>query len=154
MKFNREQFVEDMRDLARQGIRFRHQGKDVATGLDCIHAPKIGYEKQGLRLPEELDREFDAYTENPDGWKMIEIMRKWFQEIPVVDNQVPDAEPGDLLVLYAIRNPKHVAILVSKEPLTIVEAYRSVDTRTGKLIEWPLDSRRRIAACFRIPDFA
>ncbi len=152
MKFNRSQFVDDMRALVKQGVMFRHLGKDPKTGLDCIHAPAWGVRKQGIVFPEEIDREMEAYSEQPDGWKMIDIMRRWFIEIPVLDNSVPEAEPGDLLILYARRNPRHMAIKVAED--LIVEAYRSEDQKIGELLEHPLDPRRRIAACFRIPDFA
>lgn len=143
-----------MRELAQQGVVFRHQGQDPATGLDCINYPRWGVRKQGIELPPDLEREFDAYSENPDGWRMMEIMRRWFQEFPVADNTLPpEAMPGDLLQLYVKRNPKHLAVIVNREPLIVVEAWMSADKKQGKVIEWPLDFRRRIAACFRIPDF-
>ena len=144
MSFDRKQFVEDLRALVKQGVKFRHQGQDPATGLDCVNFPRWGYRKQGLELPPELDREFQSYTESPDGWRLIEIMRKWFQELDPVK-----AEPGDLFIIYSRSNPCHLAVKVT-DTLN-VEAYRFANE--GKLVEQPLDPRRRIATAFRIPDF-
>jgi cell wall-associated NlpC family hydrolase len=148
MNYNRQQFIDDARALAKQGVIFRHQGSDPATGLDCINLPKYLYEKQGLKLPAELAREFESYSEQPDGWNLLEIMRKWFPEIE-------SSSAGDLLIIYARRNPKHLAIQVTDdEPPMIVEAYRSESQKIGAIIDHPLDFRRRIAARFRFPDFA
>jgi hypothetical protein len=159
MTLDRQRFIEDLRSLVAQNVIFRHQGNDPATGLDCIHAPAAGMEMQGIILPDELKKEMAAYSDQPDGWKMLELLRaqpKYFQEIPVIDNKVPDeALPGDLLQMFVYRNPKHMAILSSRDPLSVIEAWRSATSETGKLIEVPLDFRRRVAACFRmITDFA
>jgi len=162
MSFDREQFVSDLRAVVKQGVQFRHQGREPETGLDCINLPGWAYREQGLEFPAELDQQMREYPEEPDGWKMLEILRQWFTEIPVVDNKVPDAQPGDLIVCYVMRNPKHMAVLVEINPdaklreswATVVEAWRAPTSKTGKLVDQPLDWRRRIAACFRIPDFA
>ena len=149
MKFDRKQFVEDVRNLVTQGVVFRHQGSDPATGMDCINTPRWGYERQGLTLPAEISAEFATYGRHPDGEHFLATMRRWFIEL-----EFTETEPGDLFVLYARRNPQHMAIKVTNDdPPRIVEAYCSVTDLIGKLIEWPLDPRRRIAACFRIPDF-
>lgn len=148
MKFNRQQFIDDARALVKQGVQFRHQGTDPITGLDCINLPRYLCEKQGMILPVELSEEFQSYTEQPDGWRLLEIMRRWFPELE-------SSSAGDLLIIYARRNPKHLAIQVSDdEPPLIVEAYRSESQQVGSLLEQKLDFRRRIAARFRIPDFA
>lgn len=152
MRFDPDQFVRDMRSLVNQGVIFRHQGDDPRTGLDCVNYPRWGYRQQGLDLPAELNKEFEDYSESPDGWRMQEILKKWFLQIPVIDNKVPDARPGDLLQLYVFRNPRHVAVIVETVPIWIVEAHRSLDTKVGKILEQPLDPRRKIAACFRFPD--
>lgn len=149
MSFDIQRFVEDVRALARRGVLFRHQGSDPETGMDCVNVPRWGYEQQGLRLPEELEKEFEAYHERPDGDHLLQVMRRWFIEIPFEETQ-----PGDLLILYARRNPQHLAIKITNDqPPMVVEAYRSEDRKIGKLLEQPLDFRRRIAACFRFPDF-
>jgi len=154
MTLDRQRFIDDLRGLVAQGVPFRHLGRDPATGLDCVHTPAWGARQQGIELPEELQRAMESYSEQPDGWAMLEKLRaqpKYFQEIPVTDNKVPsDALPGDLLQMFVYRNPKHMAILSSQNPLMVIEAWRSATTKTGKLIEVPLDFRRRVAACFRM----
>lgn len=147
-----------MRAMVAQGVRFRHNGKDPMTGLDCVHAPAWGVQQQGIDLPVELQLAMKSYSEQPDGWAMLAKIRsvpKYFLEIPVIDCQVPaEAEPGDLLQMYVFRNPKHMAILSSRAPLSVIEAWRAPDKKIGKLLEQPLDFRRRVAACFRILDIA
>jgi cell wall-associated NlpC family hydrolase len=148
MMLDRQKFIDDARALVKQGVIFRHQGSDPITGLDCINLPRYLCEQQGMKLPPELEKEFESYSENPDGWRLLEIMRRWFVELE-------SSSAGDLLILYARRNPKHLAIQISDDaPPMIVEAYRSESDKTGRLIEQPLDFRRRVAARFRIPDFA
>lgn len=152
MSLDRQRFVDDARALVAQGVQFRHQGSSPETGMDCINLPAWGARQQGIELPDELTNAMRAYSEQPDGRKMLELIRQHFIEIPVVDNKVPDAQLGDLLVLYVFRNPKHMAIVSALDPMFVIEAWRSPDKTTGKLHETPLDFRRRIAACFRIPD--
>lgn len=174
MKLDRGKFVDDARALAKQGVAFRHQGCDPATGMDCVNLPRYLCGLQGIELPAELNNAMSTYSEEPDGQEMLRTIRKpysypaspsgvfQFIEIPVVDNRVPDAQPGDLIVCYVMRNPKHMAVIVElmldakdRQPwATVVEAWRAPTSKTGKLIDQPLDWRRRIAACFRIPDFA
>jgi hypothetical protein len=152
MKFDRQQFVSDLRGLVLRGTAYRHLGREPETGLDCVHAPAWGYRKQGLHLPDELTQAMQAYSEQPDGYAMVALMKKHFIEIPVINNSVPDAKISDLIVLYVHRNPKHVGIVTELQPLTIVEAWRSLDGKIGKLREQAVDFRQRIANCFRIPD--
>lgn len=148
MTFDRQRFINDAIALADQGVRFRHQGEDPDTGLDCINLPRYLCGLQGIRLPGELSVEFRSYSENPDGFRLLEIMRRWFPELQT-------SSAGDLLIIYARRNPKHLAIQVSDDnPPMIVEAYRSETDPNGALKHQPLDFRRRVAARFRIPDFA
>lgn len=159
MTLDRKRFIEDLRSLVAQGVQFRHLGKRPETGLDCIHTPAYAAAMQGIVLPDELKAAMESYSDQPDGWAMLEKLRaqpKYFQEIPVIDNKVPDeALPGDLLQMFVYRNPKHMAVLSGRDPFTVIEAWRSMASPTGKLIEVPLDFRRRVAACFRmITDFA
>lgn len=161
MTFDRERFVADLRAIVKQGVQFRHQGRSPETGMDCVNTPAWAYCEQGLAFPTELDQEMRIYPEDPDGWKMLKILRQWFIEIPIVDHRAPEAQPGDLLLCYVMTNPKHMAVIVEVYPdakpreswARVVEAWRSTDNKSGKLLDQPLDWRRRICACFRIPDF-
>jgi cell wall-associated NlpC family hydrolase len=156
MKFDRKRFVADLLALSERSVIFRHQGDSPESGLDCIHLPRWAYRKQGLELPAELDLEFDSYTENPDGWRMLAIMQRWFWEvtIPGADTltQFQKAQPGDLLQFYVYRNPKHMGVKVNETD--VYEAFRSMDGSIREARKMPIDPRRRIAGVFRIPDFA
>src|SRR5262249_39784985 len=121
-QLDRQRFIDDIRSLARMKIVFRHQGRSLETGMDCINAPAWAFENQGLSLPAELNQEFESYHERPDGERLLAIMRKWFLELPP---QWEVAEPGDLVIFYARRNPQHLAVKVTDDLL--VEAYRSED---------------------------
>ena len=154
MRFDTQQFISDALALAagQTPIPWEHQGRNPVTGLDCIGLPRHLYELQGLRLPDELEREFDAYHRKPDGLRMLEIMRRWFQEIETHDQQhlnaIPGHQPGDLIVMYWKRNPCHMGVLVSVTD--IVEAFKKGNfarVRKG-------DPHLPIAAVFRIPEFA
>lgn len=150
MKLDRAQFISDIRGLATQNVRFRHQGRDPATGLDCIHFARWGYEKQGLEIPAELASAFEVYTDQPDGRILLARMRQWLIEVSFEESQ-----PADIFIEYIFRNPKHLSIKVTNDaPPMVVEATRTPGTIQGRIIERPFDPRRRIAGVFRIPDFA
>lgn len=87
------------------------------------------------------------YKRPPDGERMVSIMREWFPELTVAE-----VVPADLMVIYQKRNPCHVIVKVSATE--IAEAYMSRDGAVSKFLVRPIDPRYRIAACFRIPDFA
>lgn len=114
--------------------------------MDCVFAPRWAFERQ-MEMPEELAREFENYHRPPDGQRFLAILRKWFIEITREEMQ-----PGDCMVIYMRRNPCHFA--VQMEGNEIAEAYASMDGSVSRFLIRPLDPRHRIAACFRIPDFA
>ena len=147
MTFDRERFVEDLRRLATMDCKWLHQGRRPETGMDCVFSPRWAFEQQGLRLPDELAREFEHYHRPPDGQRMLTIMRKWLIEIPL-----SETVPSDLIVVFNRKNPCHVLIKISETE--IAEAYESQDGAISKFLIRPFDVRHRIAACFRIPDFA
>lgn len=114
--------------------------------MDCIGVLRWAYERQGLALPAGLVGEW-YYKRPPDGWRMLAIMRQWFLELAAAD-----VEPADLIVIFQKRNPCHVIAKVSDAE--IAEAYMSRDGAISKFLIRPIDPRYRVAACFRIPDFA
>lgn len=146
--FDREKFIDDLKYLAAREVPWRHQGSNPDIGVDCIGGLKWAFLNQGGVLPEEIEKEFAAYHRPPNGWHMLEVMRKWFIEITKEEMQ-----PSDLYVIFNRKNPCHLAVKIDMNtPPLIAEAWES--TGISKFMVWPLDSRRRIAACFRIPDFA
>lgn len=147
MTFDRDQFIEDLRYLDTLDVKWTHQGRTPETGMDCVFAPRWAIERQGIVLPEELAQEFEHYRRPPDGQRFLSILRKWLIEIPV-----GDALPGDLLVIFVRRNPCHLAVKMPDGE--IAEAYESMDGSVSRFFIHLFDTRNRIAAAFRIPDFA
>lgn len=150
MRFDRNKFIHDVLSLVDREIPWEHQGRDPDVGLDCIGLPRWAYTLQ-RPLPEDLEREFDAYHRKPDGERMLRIMRRWFEEIDTNDQQrlplISGQQPGDLIMMYWKRNPCHLGVLV--EGLEVVEAFKHggfARVRKG-------EPRLPIAAVFRIPEF-
>lgn len=144
MKFNRQQFLDDLRLLATMNVPWRHQGRSPETGMDCVFAPRYCFEKQ-MKMPEKLAQEFEQYNRPPDGQKFLSILRKFFIEI-----EREEVQPADCMVIYQRRNPCH--LVVQMEDNQVAEAYESMDRSVSRFLIRPLDPRCRIAACFRIPD--
>jgi hypothetical protein len=145
MKFNRERFLNDLRQLATQNIRWRHQGwRDPAVGFDCIGVFRYAAELQGMVLPKELTDAFESYLRPPNGRRLLVTMRKWLIEIDPDDRQ-----PADLIQCLMNKNPCHTAVDMGDG--LIAEAFENL-TGVSKFLIWPFPSDRRIATCFRIPD--
>jgi len=151
MIFDRDKFIDDVLSLVDREppIKWEHQGRDPDTGLDCIGMPRWAFSLQG-ELPPELEAEFAAYHRIPDGWRMLSIMRKYFQEIPTNDQQelvnINGVEPADLIVMFLKRNPCHMGVLVNQTE--IVEAFKNATIARVRKGE----PRLPIAAVFRIPE--
>lgn len=144
---NRQQFLNDLRDLATQNIPWLHQGwRDPAIGFDCVGVFRYAVELQGIELPRELQDAFEAYLRPPNGRRLLATMRKWFIEVDPADRQ-----PADLIQCFVHKNPCHMAVEMGDG--LIAEAFAN-HTGVSKFLIWQMPSDRRIAACFRIPDFA
>lgn len=144
MSVDVQRFVNDLLTLSTRGVKWVHQGRDPDIGVDCIGALRWAYMQQRDALPEELEREFDAYERRPDGDKLMSIMRGWFDEGERTDRQF-----GDLLVIYDRTNPQHMAVMVSETD--VFEAYSSPISGVEKCLRQRLDKRRVVAAVFRFP---
>lgn len=141
-EFDRFKAVADARSLVGTETRWRHQGRDPQTGLDCIGLPRWMFLQQFEALPADLEVEFSAYHRRPDGQKLLQTVRDWFDEVPR-----SDMREGDLIVVYERRNPQHIAIACDNA--FVVEAYAS--GRNMKIVYWPLAVLREIAGVFRFP---
>lgn len=147
MKFDRQRFLADLRELATQDIKWRHKGwTDPEIGFDCTGVIRYAVELQGIALPEELKEAFESYHRPPNGRRLLATMRKWLMEVEP-DNR----QPGDLIQCYVSKNPCHVAVEMGEG--MIAEAFAN-STGVSKFMIWTMPFDRRIAACFRIPDFA
>src|SRR5215510_984621 len=145
MTFDRARFVDDLRYLATLNCQWKHQGRTPESGMDCVFSPRWAYERQGLRLPAELEDAFEHYRRPPNGRHMLTVMRKWFKEITQAE-----LEPSDLLVVFNRKNPCHIVVKLSESEFA--EAYET-DGAISKFLIRPFNPSYRIAACFRIPDF-
>lgn len=145
MKFNRNQFLDDLRLLATMNVPWRHQGSSIETGMDCIGVVRYAVEKQGIVLPDELAHEFFHYGRPPNGRRFLAILKKWLIEI-----DCEEARPADLMVVFKRKNPQHM--VVQMESRLIGEAYESAEGATSKFLIWPMRPDYRVAAYFRIPD--
>lgn len=147
MIVDKQRFIDDLISLAERNppVRFLHQGRDPETGLDCIGALRWAYMQQAGPLPEELEREFDAYLRNPNGDYFLSVLRVWFDEADRSERR-----PGDLLLIYARKNPQHMAVMVNESE--VFEMYCSPAAGVSKALRQRLDPRRVVAAVFRFPE--
>lgn len=143
MTFDRKAFLDELTRLATLDIPWLHQGDHPAVGFDCVGVVKYAVELQ-MPLPAELAEAFKAYHRPPNGLHMLKVMRRWLPEI-----DPKDREPADLIQCYVRRNPCHLAIEMGNRD--IAEAFEG--TGVSRFMIRPMPSDRRIAACFRIPDF-
>lgn len=140
-----DQYVDDLLTLADRGVPWLHQGRDPDIGLDCVGLLRYGYLKQRASLPEQLEREFDAYLRRPNGLHFLAVMRDWFDEVDRTDRR-----RGNLLAIYDRKNPQHVAVEVNE--IEVVEAYCNPAAGVGKVLRQRFDPRRIVAAAFRFPE--
>lgn len=104
MEISREAITSTARKFL--GTRFRHQGRDAVTGIDCVGlaalvASELGYEYEDV----------DAYRRVPSANVIREMMVKNCDEIPL-----DEVRSGDLyLMRIGGRKPRHVAIRISDD---------------------------------------
>jgi len=141
-KLDKDKFVSDLMGQRDKETRWRHQGKDPDVGLDCVGLPRWAFSQQ-FDMPAELESELLAYHRKPDGQKLLNTIRAWFDEVDRTEMQ-----KADLVVIYDRRNPQHIAI--ATDEIHVVEAYAS--GLTMKVVYWPLGTWREIAGVFRFPE--
>lgn len=116
-------------------VRFRHQGRNPATGLDCAGLLIWSAHEAGLNL--EFD--FTTYERYPDGKTVKRLFEENLVKRPM---GLHDALPGDVVLLHDIdlRWPMHMGILTDGPDgvLSIVHSWIQakgvVETRIPK--EW------------------
>lgn len=140
-----DQYVDDLLTLADRGVPWLHQGRDPEVGVDCVGFLRWGYLQQHGALPEQLEREFDAYLRRPKGEHLLAVMREWFDE-----QERTNRQRGNLLVIYDKKNPQHIAVMVNETE--VVEAYCGVAAGVRKVLRQRCDPRRVVAAVFRFPE--
>ncbi len=99
MQVSRDQIVQEA--LSWRGVRFRHQGRTRAHGVDCAGLVIAVAQELGLS-------EFNVvnYRKEPDQQQFIQHFKDQMREKPVLDR-----EPGDIVLLRDNIFTCHTAIL-------------------------------------------
>lgn len=134
--------------LKLRGVRFRHQGRSAATGVDCVGMLHVVLTE--VRYPMIVDVE--GYRRSPAARVILETFQANFGEI-----NIRDAGLGDIFLMrIGGRKAKHASILVSNvtdypagiEP-QIIHAQGSGDH--GAVVVEDLENwRPHIAKAFRL----
>jgi cell wall-associated NlpC family hydrolase len=134
--------IEAIRSLV--GVRFRHQGRNPATGLDCVGLGLQYAKALGLPL-----RDRKAYSRDPDGKlrdSICHVMGPPVAEGPGCGALVQE---GDVVMMeWSPGVPRHVAMITEKAGLThVIHA----DSEMGRVVEHRLSDewRARIVAVWR-----
>ncbi len=99
---------------------YHHQGRKKHVGIDCA----------GLVL--EISRElgifqegsdYDGYSMNPDGFKLINNLRNH-----CIEKNINDMQEGDILLMRFKESPQHLAVLL--EDNYIIHSYLSAKKTT------------------------
>ncbi len=90
-------------DRNRPIVKFKHQGRDPKTGIDC--AGVIIYV---LKVLGYIDFDYTAYERYPDGRTVRALMEEHLVQKPKAE-----AQPGDIVLLRQLdsRWPMHMGIL-------------------------------------------
>lgn len=125
-------------DTARSalGTPFRHQGRSLTHGVDCIGLIICVMHKLGLS-----DFEYLSYPMQPPADLMTQTMRELLQVIPF-----EQAQPGDIYRFQVAGEPIHVGIATD---CGVIHAVHS----KGGVVEHRLDHawQRRIVETYKLP---
>jgi len=129
------------------GVRFRHQGRDRVTGLDCLGLLIVSARDAGIRLHGKCPTMLDVvdYGHLPDMHRLRSMLEQYLQ--PVAYPQV-----GDVVLLTVEGRAQHLA-LVSDYPqpqaLGMIHAYAGA----RRVVEHRLDDawRQQIVQSYQLP---
>lgn len=130
----REQIVATARTAL--GVPFRHQGRSLTRGVDCIGLVICVLNKLGLS-----DFDYTSYPMQPPADLMTQTMRELLTVIPR-----DQAQPGDLYRFKVAGEPIHVGIATD---VGVIHAVQS----TGGVVEHVLSPAwsNRIVETYRLP---
>jgi hypothetical protein len=130
----------------RPAVRFRHQGRNPKTGLDCAGVPLWVAKQLGI-----MDFNFTAYEKYPDGKTLGAIFRQ-----QMVEKSWGTAKVGDVLLMRSLDRgwPCHMAVLVDNQDgfrgFGIVHSW----ARAGGVVESHLDedwAMRKVQGVWAFP---
>lgn len=109
------------------GTPFRHQGREVGVGLDCVGV--------AIHCALGIGAEFidqQGYSRSPSG----HLLESALDAQPCLKlKRIEDIAPGDLLLMRFAKEPQHIAIVTgTASNLCIVHGYENV----GKVCEHTL----------------
>ena len=129
-------------DTARNaiGTPFKHQGRLLGVGVDCIGLAVVCAEAAGIQVNDD-----QTYGRNPDGRKLVAALKAHCREVGF-----DKIREGDILIMQFEDTifPMHVAIVSSLNPIRIIHAYAV----HRKVVEHILDEdwRNRVVGVYRI----
>lgn len=131
---------------AHLGVRFAHQGRHAATGLDCLGLILASAQQAGLRVhgmePMALDDR--QYGVRPDTEYLQALLEKYLEP-------VAQPTPGDVLLLRVEGRAQHLALVTDypiADELGMIHAYAIA----RRVVEHRLDEywRANIAQSYRL----
>lgn len=113
------------------GTRFRAQGREPRTGLDCA-----GLAIEAFRLPAERFRR-DYRLRGDHRHELDTALERDFRRVPRTQRR-----PGDLLMLAVAADQLHLAIRTDA-------GFVHADAKHGKVVETPGEPRWKTVAVYR-----
>lgn len=129
------------------GVPWKHQGRDPATGIDCVGLVVLYLRQLGIEPDDRAD-----YGPDPDGSLWAEICRCLGAPVATGRGSAREARAGDVVVLeFTSRAPRHVGIVSEFQGAPHLIHADSAKT-VRKVVEIPLDRRwaSRIVGVWRI----
>ncbi len=111
----REQFVAEV--LSWEGTPFHHMGRVKGVGVDCVGLAVGAARNIGIEVIDSAN-----YPKFPIHGIFNQMVDS--QTVPV---DLCDVLPGDILKFKWVREPQHLAVVISTNPIRMIHAYSQVD---------------------------
>jgi cell wall-associated NlpC family hydrolase len=128
--------------LVQCGVRYRYQGRNIETGIDCWAIPVLGYARLGIALPDFV-RELQTKHARRDVHELaLEAYAKMFRALDASE----DVRPGDIVKFYDVTAQMvHGALVINA-----MEAIHAVENERNPVA--PCVVRLTLNRLRRIPD--
>lgn len=122
------------------GTPFKHQGRTVGRGMDCVGLPLYVADQMGISYTDVV-----GYARRPGGGKLEATFDAHVESGILVRVKIAEMRAGDFLMMRFSGEPQHMAIYTGEN---IVHAYQQV----GRVCEHRLDDlwRARIVRVYRL----